>query len=247
MTRRLRIGIFVPALLGFSAVLVWGLAGLPDFGNYKGPYGFLLNHVVTPERHATNVVGATVFDYRGVDTMGEEFILFAAVMGVVLLLRSSGRDEEEGEAHDRVRSDAIRVVGTLMVGGGVLVGLWLIAFGYVTPGGGFQGGLAVAAGALMLYLAVGLKAFRPFGNEQIVDPVDAAGAGGYAIIGIAGLVASGSFLHNLFGPGEVGTLWSSGSIALLNWASGLEVAAANLMLFSEFIDQYLVPLSRKQS
>ena len=29
-----------------------------------------------------------------------------------------------------------------MVGGGLLVGLWLVAFGYVTPGGGFQGGVA---------------------------------------------------------------------------------------------------------
>ena len=41
----------------------------------------------------SNVVSAVVFDYRGIDTMGEEFILFAAVMSVALLLRESRGDE----------------------------------------------------------------------------------------------------------------------------------------------------------
>ena len=36
MTRSVRIALFVPALLGFAALLVWALVGLPDFGNYIG-------------------------------------------------------------------------------------------------------------------------------------------------------------------------------------------------------------------
>ena len=132
MTRRTRILIFAAAGLGLGALLGWSHAGIPHFGDYRGPYGYILNRIVVPERHTTNVVGATVFDVRGFDTMGEEFILFAAVMGVVLLLRRTSEPTEAEDAAEWVGSDALRVVATLMVGAAVLDGLWLVAFGYVT-------------------------------------------------------------------------------------------------------------------
>src|SRR5438270_6408059 len=149
VTRRVRIAVFVPALVVLFALLLWGFAGMPDFGHYRGPYGFVLERIATPERHVTNVVNATTYDYRGFDTMGEEFILFAAVTGVVLLLRGSSGSRRR--ADDDVRSDSIRAAGAVAPALVILVGLWLVAFGFVTPGGGFQGGVAVAAGALMLF------------------------------------------------------------------------------------------------
>jgi len=36
--------------------------------------GTLLTHIAVPQRHVSNVVGAVVLDYRGFDTLGEEFI-----------------------------------------------------------------------------------------------------------------------------------------------------------------------------
>ena len=75
-----------------AVVLVHGLAGLPAFGDYHGVYGTVLNRVTVSERHATDVITAINFDYRGLDTMGEEFILFAASIGLVVLLREQ-RDE----------------------------------------------------------------------------------------------------------------------------------------------------------
>jgi multicomponent Na+:H+ antiporter subunit B len=247
VTRRVRIGIFAAAGLALGGLLGWSVAGLPDFGHYRGPYGYLLNRVVVPERHTTNVVAAIVFDVRGLDTMGEEFILFAAVMGVVLLLRGAPRRAEAQEAVEWVGSDALRIVAALMVGAGVLVGLWLIAFGYVTPGGGFQGGVVVASGAALLYFAFTMRSYRPFANEQLLDPLEATGAGGFVVVGLAAVVAGSPFLHNLLGPGTTGTLKSGGSIALLNWCTGLEVAAALLTLYSEFLQEYVVPLARGAS
>jgi multisubunit Na+/H+ antiporter MnhB subunit len=41
-----------------------------------------------------NVVTSVVFDYRGFDTLGEATILFTAVTGVLLLLRTAKRREE---------------------------------------------------------------------------------------------------------------------------------------------------------
>ncbi len=46
------------------------------------------------ETGSNNVVAAVLFDYRGLDTLGEATILFTAVTGVLLLLRASKRKEE---------------------------------------------------------------------------------------------------------------------------------------------------------
>jgi len=43
---------------------------------------------------SNNVVTSVVFDYRGFDTLGEATILFTAVMGVLLLLRTEKRRKE---------------------------------------------------------------------------------------------------------------------------------------------------------
>jgi multicomponent Na+:H+ antiporter subunit B len=242
VSRRARLGIFLPAAGLFGFLLAWSLVGIPAFGDYRGPYGYLLNHVVTPERHMTNVVTAVVFDYRGFDTMGEEFILFIAVMGVVLLLRQE-EHEEHDEFSDEIGSDGVRVGGGLALGACVLVALWLIAFGFVTPGGGFQGGVALASSVLLVFLVASYKAWSGIASEQVLDPFEGVGAGGYVVIGLAALIGGLPFLTNFFGPGTPGTLVSGGSAPFVNWSAGMEVAAANLVLFCEFLDEYLVPLA----
>jgi len=243
MSRRVRIAVFLPALAVFAALLAWSLLAIPRFGDYRGPYGYVLNRVATPERHMTNVVTAVVFDYRGFDTMGEEFILFIAVMGVVLLLREKGR-ERPGDLTDAIGSDAVRIGGSLAVGVAVLISLWLIAFGFITPGGGFQGGVALASSVVLVFLVASWRAWKGVANEAYVDPFEGLGAGGYVVIGLAALIGGLPFLTNFFGPGVAGTLSSGGSAVFVNWAVGMEVAAANLVLFGEFLEEYVVPLAR---
>lgn len=242
MSRRVRIGVLTPALLGLGTLFAWAIAGLPRFGDYRGPYGDLLNKVVVPLRHTTNVVMGTTFDVRGVDTMGEEFILYAAVVGVTLLLRDESGARHAERRTRRLGSDAVRLVGVVMVGGVLLVGLWLIAFGYVTPGGGFQGGVLTAGGILLLYLVGSHRDYRLFRNEHALDPLEGLGAGGYTMVGLAALASGGAFLTNLFGLGTPGKLLSGGSIPVLNWASGIAVTVAMLLLFAEFLETYVIPL-----
>jgi hypothetical protein len=64
---RTRRALFLIAAAVFGFLFVWGLSGLPSFGDYRGPYGIVLGQVVMSERHATEAVGATTFDYRGFD------------------------------------------------------------------------------------------------------------------------------------------------------------------------------------
>jgi multicomponent Na+:H+ antiporter subunit B len=242
MTRRARLLLLGPALLGLGSLFAWAIAGLPAFGDYRGPYGLVLNRLVVPLRHTTNVVMGINFDLRGIDTMGEEFILYASVVGVTLLLRDETRARQAERRTRRFRSDAVRLVGVGMVGAGLLIGLWLMAFGYISPGGGFQGGVVAAGAIVLLYLVGSHRDYRPFRSERVLDPLEAIGTGGYVVIGLAALVSGTAFLTNLFGLGTPGTLRSGGSIPILNWASAIAVTAAMLLLFAEFLETYVAPL-----
>jgi multicomponent Na+:H+ antiporter subunit B len=253
MTRhQIRGLIALPFLVVVAALLVWAVTDIPDFGHYRGPYGKVLNRIALPQRHTTNVVGAIVFDYRGVDTMGEEFILFGAVLGVVLLLRAKSADEaeeeeeQEEEVVDPVTSDGLRWAGALMVGIALAIGIWLVAFGFVTPGGGFQGGVVIAGALLLVYAAGSFRSWSRVSDEKVLDPVEGIGVGGYVVVGLAALISALPFLHNLLGGGQPGTLMSGGSLQFLNVATALEVFAANVVLCAEFLKQYVRPIARRR-
>jgi multicomponent Na+:H+ antiporter subunit B len=231
--------------------LLWGLHGLPDFGHYRGPYGLILDKVVVPERHATAVVTAINFDYRGFDTLGEEFILFAAVLGLALLLRET-REEETGPPDDAVggrrappSSAAVRVTTVALVPITVLLSVYVTAHGQLTPGGGFQGGVVAASALLLVFLGgeyVALERVRPI---KLVEIAKAAGAGAFVLIGLGGLIFSGALLQNFLPLGKTGELISAGTIPLLSIAVGLEVAGGLVLLISEFLEQTIVVRRRR--
>jgi multicomponent Na+:H+ antiporter subunit B len=249
MSRSARIAIFAVALAGLAALLVASVVDLPAFGHYQGAYGNQLVREAVPERHTTNVVTAIVFDYRGFDTLGEEFILFASVVGVTLLLRRHKDSEDEEEVlreapDDRTRSDAVQVAGLVAIPPLFLLGLWLVAFGLVTPGGGFQGGVLLAGALFVVFLAAGFRAYYTLTPTPWLDFAEGSGAAAFTLLGVGALLAGASYLHNFLGPGVRGTLESGGSLPLLNWATALEVTAAMLLLFSEFLERYVAPSVR---
>jgi multicomponent Na+:H+ antiporter subunit B len=243
--RRIRLAVFFVFALGFAAFLFWGIAGLPHFGHYQGPYGDIINNQAYKQRHTTNAVAAIVFDYRGLDTMGEELILFTSVVGVALLLRHV-REEELTPPQDAVESEGIRLLGILAVGPVVVLGLFVVAFGTLTPGGGFQGGVVLASGALLIWLAGSYRAWHSLTPVPLVDFAEGIGAGAYIAIGLAGLGVSSAFLGNFIELGPKGKLDSGGTIPFLNWAAGIEVAAAMTLLISEFLKQYVAPMQRER-
>ena len=239
MTRRVRLVVLAVSGAVLGALFVWALTGLPAFGDFQGEYGRILNATAVHERHVTNVVAAIVFDYRGFDTLGEEFILFAAVMGVALLLREARDDRER--PRDEARSDAIRAVGLALVGPTILVGLYIVAHGYLTPGGGFQGGVVLAAGLVLLYAAGRYRAYRAASPQTMVDFAEGVGAGGYAAVGVAALIAGSAFLENILDLGTTGTLAASGTIAILNVTTALAVTAGLVLLLHEFLEEVMYP------
>jgi len=263
MNPALRRWVFLAGLAGLVAFYLWGLTGLPPFGHYHGPYGNVINRIAVGQTNATAVVSAVNFDYRAIDTLGEEFILFIAAAGVGTVLRHL-RDEREQEAGESggegaetdrpagratgtdsqdvpAPTDATRLAALIMVGPAVLVGWYLAAHAQTSPSGGFQGGVVLATAFILIYLAGQFLIFRRLSPVDVTDAVEAVGAGGFAAVGLIAVFLGLAFLANYLPLGGYpGAVSSSGTIALISFLVGLEVAAAFILIVSELLDQALL-------
>jgi multicomponent Na+:H+ antiporter subunit B len=101
------------------------------------------------------------------------------------------------------------------------VGFYIVLHGHLTPGGGFQGGVVLAAAFFVSFLA------RPAAQPSHVGIVLIEALAGAAFIGIglAALFGGGAFLQPLLDKGTLGQLVSAGSLPLLYLAVGLKVGA----------------------
>lgn len=238
---------FLGAGAGVLAFYLWGLVGLPGFGNYPGPYGDIVNAIATAQTHATGVVSAINFEYRGFDTVGEEFILFIAAAGMATVLRHlRGEKEDPGSEdapeHDVLRtSDAVRMAALVFVGPTLVVGWYLSTHAQTSPSGGFQGGVVLATAFFLVYLAGQYLALRRISPTDVTEAVEAVGAGGFAAVGVSAVVAGVAYLTNILplgvNPGEID---SSGTIALISFFVGLEVTAAFILIVGELLEQTLI-------
>jgi multicomponent Na+:H+ antiporter subunit B len=243
MSEKRRLGLFLFGAVGVAAMYVAGARNLPPWGAYRGPYGDVISRLAVYERHATDVVNAITYDYRGFDTLGEEFILFSAVIGVMLLLRPENDQPPEQKSSalkDRATlSETVKVFATVMCGITVLFGIYIVTHGQLTPGGGFQGGVIIAAAPMLIYIAQDTEAFRRIVSHPLLEFAEATGAACYAVVGLVSLVIGAAFLTNILPLGQTGDVFSSGSIAVISALVGLEVAAAFLLITSEYLREIL--------
>jgi multicomponent Na+:H+ antiporter subunit B len=246
MSRTARLLLFAASAAGLGVVLIYGLSGLPAFGHYHGVYGRIVNGIGVTERHATDLVTALNFDIRGFDTLGEEFILFGSVLGIALILRqlreeqASASRREADEHQFAGASEALRTLALVLVPTLIALGVYIVVHGQLTPGGGFQGGVILAAGPLAVFLAGRYLRMKSVAPHAVVEAADALGAAGYALVGLGGLVFAGVFFKNFLPLGIPGHLLSAGHIVPASVAVGLEVSGAFLVAWTEFFDQAIV-------
>jgi multicomponent Na+:H+ antiporter subunit B len=192
------------------------------------------------ERHATDAVNAINYDYRGFDTLGEENILFAAVLGVTMLLRRepSVKTRTLGKVEDRFKmSVTVRAVALPAILLTIVFGFYIGLHGQLTPGGGFQAGVILATVPLLIYIAEDTEAFRRITSHIAVEVVDALGAASYALIGVAPLLFGLPLLTNILPLGTTGDVFSSGNIALISACVGVEVTAAFLLVAYTYLEE----------
>jgi len=247
VTGRVRLWIFMAGAAGLAAFVLWGLAGLPAFGHYPGPYGDIINRVAVAQTNATGVVSAVNFEYRGFDTLGEEFILFTAAAGIATVLRRLRGEHvitTRREALDRVAppaSDTVRAAALAATGPAIVLGWFLATHAQTSPSGGFQGGVLLTTAFVLIFLAGQVLLFRRASPADLTDVAGAIGAGGFAAVGVAAVIMGLPYLSNFLPLGGMpGAVTSSGTIALISFLVGLEVAAAFLLIVTELTDQALL-------
>ncbi|MGY6026737.1 MnhB domain-containing protein [Streptomyces spinosirectus] len=235
MSRRVRLWLVLAGGGGLAAVLVAACLKLPSFGGDRHPYGDRAVRASLARRTA-NTISSVNFDQRAFDTLGEMTILFGAVLGCVVLLRQT-RDEHRAEPEPAQVARPVRRYALLVLPVALVTGIYVVAHGQLSPGGGFQGGVVAATALHLLYLGTdytALERIRPVGAYEVGD---ALAASAYIVTGLAALIGSGAFLANTLPYGTFNTLSSGGTVPLLNAAIGMEVASAVVVLLARFLDQ----------
>src|SRR4051812_30123623 len=130
MTRHVRIALATAAVALLAGLLVYAVSQLPAPDAPPQRSARLSTSVAVHERHVTDTVAGVTFDLRGLDTLGEELILFVAALGASVLLRAHRGEHEEEEDDDEkgtppmpgpVRALGFALVGPLLVFGAYIV------------------------------------------------------------------------------------------------------------------------------
>ncbi|WP_019633800.1 MnhB domain-containing protein [Actinomadura atramentaria] len=227
MSARVRTAVFLAGAAGLLVLLVAALADLPAFGRDARAYGVRAVRAGLAQ-DTPNIIASVNFDQRALDTVGEELILFAAALGAVVLLRSlrderlrAGGDLRPGPAD---AFDALRVTGALLLPVTLVIGVYVVANGFSSPGGGFQGGVVLASGIHLVYLAGDYPALR---RLRPVPPFEAGEAAGAALFVVLALSAGAM----------TATERGARTVPWLNAVVGAEVACAIVLVLARFFEQ----------
>jgi multicomponent Na+:H+ antiporter subunit B len=235
-------------LLALAALVtlpgVWRVAtALPGLGTAASPYGRAVNALLPDMRHVSNMVSAINFDVRGFDTIGEEFMLLAAVAGTVLLLRG-GRGEDRADRGGRIggravvpRSDAVVLIARIGGPFTFIFGVYVALHAMATPGGGFQGGVVIASSLLLIYLGEGYGRWRQLVREHVLDAVEGGGAFLFVVAGLIPVALGERFLANVLPYGTIKDMMSGGLMLVENAGVTLAVAGGFGTVLVEFMEE----------
>jgi multicomponent Na+:H+ antiporter subunit B len=198
-----------PAVLVLSVggLLVYAAFGLPEFGDPASPANAHVGRsylLETPhEIGAPNVVTAVLASYRGFDTLGETVVIFAAGIGVALMLGFGPRSSLPplpatlGDQHV-----VLRVTAKLLIPLVALFAFYVQFHGDLGAGGGFQAGVILAVAVILHALVFGLRETIGAMPVNFVRGVAATGVLLYAGVGLICIINGGGFLDydHLFSP-----------------------------------------------
>lgn len=205
---------------------------------------FFVKHAYT-EGGGTNVVNVILVDFRAFDTLGEITVLAIVALTIFALLRrfrpayeSIGPTSQQRlqNAYDAPTAAHYLAVPALIMQVLfpfiALFGVFLLIRGHNLPGGGFAGGIAVAAALIMQYMACGVRELEA---RWRLRPLRWIGAGLLlaALAGIGSWFFSRPFLTSYFTHVEwpvVGTVpWATAMIFDLGVFASV-VGATDLIL-----------------
>ncbi|NVM21914.1 MAG: Na(+)/H(+) antiporter subunit B [Desulfobacterales bacterium] len=174
------------------------------------------------ETSVPNIVTAVLADYRSFDTMFETTVIFSAGVAVFILLRTFRRKEPEARHYRHVLtgvtmrikegklppSDDFERIDTLWTPPDLIIktvcrllipfiqifGLYVIAHGHHSPGGGFQGGVILGASIIVLAISHNLRTVVKRMSEKLDAVLCAVGVLIYAGTGALCLLLGLNFM-----------------------------------------------------
>lgn len=245
MSRGARLLVFGAGAGCVAAMFAVAFFRMPAFG---GP-AHLYRDLAVPAsvaHQAANVISSVNFDQRGFDTLGEETILLASVVGAAVLLRPAREEAELRPERTGRTMQATTLAGYLLLPVTLLVGFNVVMHGQLTPGGGFQGGVILATGLHLVYVAGDYPALDRLRPLDLFEVGEATGAAAFGVLGIAGIVITGAFLADILPGGTFGQLLSAGTVPVLNGAVGLEVGCGMVVLLAYFLQQDIIIAAKSE-
>lgn len=193
------------------------------------PKEFLYQESRNLEDGSANMVSSIVVNYRSFDTLGEVSVLFIASLGIAFLVGNGSVPM----SYKNQPNFMLKVGARMIFGFVVLLGIFMMSHGHLTPGGGFPGGSLIAGAMLLLYLGdeeyrLNMKSFKI--TESTMGTV-------YVLIGLTGLVSGGYFLLNFLDTGVIGTLFSAGIVPIVYVIIGLKVGSELTGILDNFVKE----------
>lgn len=102
-----------------------------------------------------------------------------------------------------------------------LFGVYMIFFGHISPGGGFQGGVIVSMGIILAVVAYGEDIIDKYKKE--ISLIEILGVSFFILAGISGIILGNSFFSSF------GAIWA------LNIIIGMKVCSGIVLFFILFI------------
>ena len=165
-----------------------------------------------------NAVTTVVVYFRGFDTLGEIAVLFIAALGIGLMLSTHCQTPQKEESNFILQKASKLLFPVIM-----LFGVYVMIYGHLSPGGGFQGGVIVASGVLLLLISD--QNFEV--PHSVISALETFAGISYVLIGLIGLLVMDKFLGNFLPHdiSEMGMLISGGIIPLVYIVVGIKVGS----------------------
>lgn len=217
-------GLLFAGGLGF---MLLGIASGLDFGAPPMLVGGEIQLQAPQQTGAANIVTSVVLGYRAIDTLGELSILFAAAVSAGLVL---GRRQTPAGTQTK-GGFILQAGGSLLFPLMMTIGFYIIFHGHLTPGGGFQGGVILAAAFFLPLLA------RPGTrlHHKSLSLIEGLAGASFIFIGLLAMLEGEAFLKPMLIQDTLGQLLSAGTLPLLYLAVGLKVGAELASLLSRLI------------
>jgi multicomponent Na+:H+ antiporter subunit B len=132
-------------------------------------------------------------------------------------------------------SAPVKATTNFVIGFMLLFGIYVVVYGHILPGEGFDGGLVIASTFVLCMLSYGREFAQKKMNPSTGVVIGATCGLILLALGLAGLRYGGVLFYNFLGEGEHHRLFSGGLVPVFNCIIGLMVCTSMYVIFASIV------------